>query len=288
MISVRGRPYANNVFLDGSSLAPAGQLSFPALTKYFLSGYREQQCAYAFFSRSKRCRLFLHTVCLHAISRLIILKLLMIKTTSILIIDDHTLVRETWSFILDRHPGFSVVGECGSAEEGIELVGTLRPDIIILDINLPGLNGLDAVVPLHQQSPSSKILGVSMHTEPTYARRMVQKGAMGYVTKNSAREEMFRAITEICQGRKYICQEIKNKIAEQVMSDEELGLSTLTDRELDIIARIRKGDSSKEIAESLGIKTKTIEVHRYNILHKLKLKNTAALINFINHHQLSL
>lgn len=210
--------------------------------------------------------------------------------TTILIADDHTLVRETWSFILNTHPEFSVVGECGSAEDAIEKARALRPHIVIMDINLPGMNGIEATQQIRKYSPGSKVLGVSLHTQPTYARKMIQKGAMGYVTKNSSREEMFTAIKEVQAGKKYICQEIKNILSEQMLSGEDTdgGINSLSARELEIIARIQKGDSSKEIAETLHISVKTVEVHRYNILHKLKLKNTAALINFINQSQLEL
>ncbi|HEY1114012.1 MAG TPA: response regulator transcription factor [Chitinophagaceae bacterium] len=210
--------------------------------------------------------------------------------TTILIADDHTLVRETWSYILNNHPDFSVVGEAGSAEDAIELAKVLRPHVVIMDINLPGMNGIEATGLIRKFSPASKVLGVSLHTQPTYARKMIQKGAMGYVTKNSSREEMFAAINEVQQGKKYICQEIKNILSEQMIAGEESdgGINSLSARELEIIAHIKKGDSSKEIAEALNISVKTVEVHRYNILHKLKLKNTAALINFINQSQLEL
>ena len=209
---------------------------------------------------------------------------------TILIVDDHTLVRETWSFILNTHLEFSVLGECGSAEDAIELAKTLCPHVVIMDINLPGMNGIEATSLIRKYSPSTKVLGVSLHTQPTYARKMIQKGAHGYVTKNSSREEMFRAIKEVHGGRKYICQEIKNILSEEMINSEDVagGINSLSARELEIIARIQKGDSSKEIAESLHISVKTVEVHRYNILHKLKLKNTAALINYINHHRLEL
>ena len=111
---------------------------------------------------------------------------------------------------------------------------------------------------------------------------------MGYVTKNSSREEMFKAIMEIQHGRKYICEEIKNILSDQVISglDEQGGLNSLSQREIEIISYIRKGHSSKEIAEALEISVKTVEVHRYNILKKLNLKNAAALVNFVNNSQL--
>lgn len=209
---------------------------------------------------------------------------------TILIADDHTLVRETWSFILNNDPRFQVVAECGSGEEAVELARSLRPNIVIMDINLPGINGIEATHQIRKFSPASKILGVSLHTQPTYARKMMQKGASGYVTKNSSREEMFKAIMEIHNGKKYICEEIKNILSEQVISGEEpqTGLNSLSQREIEIITLIKNGHSSKEIAESLNISVKTVEVHRYNILKKLNLKNAASLVNFINNSQLDL
>jgi two-component system invasion response regulator UvrY len=207
---------------------------------------------------------------------------------TILIADDHTLVRETWSFILNTDPRFTVIAESGSGEEAIELSQKLRPNIVIMDINLPGMNGIEATQQIRKFSPASKILGVSLHTQPTYARKMIQKGAMGYVTKNSSKEEMFKAITEIHAGKKYICEEIKNILSDQVISGEEqnTGLNSLSQREIEVISYIKKGDSSKEIAETLNISVKTVEVHRYNVLKKLNLKNAAALVNFINNSQL--
>lgn len=207
---------------------------------------------------------------------------------TILIADDHTLVRETWSFILNTDERFQVIAECGSGEEAVELAKQLRPDVVIMDINLPGMNGIEATHLIRKFSPASRILGVSLHTQPTYARKMIQKGAMGYVTKNSSREEMFKAIIEIQAGRRYICDEIKNILSEQVINgeDQQGGLNALSQREIEIINFIKKGFSSKEIAESLDISVKTVEVHRYNILKKLNLKNSAALVNYINNSQL--
>src|SRR5437762_10634291 len=173
---------------------------------------------------------------------------------TILIADDHTLVRETWSFILNSDPRFYVVAECGSGEEAVEMAKNLRPAIVIMDINLPGINGIEATQLIRKYSPGSKILGVSLHTQPTYARKMMQKGAMGYVTKNSSREEMFTAIIEVHNGRKYVCNEIKNILSENTFSGAEpaVGLHSLSQREIEIISFVKKGSSSKEIAASLS------------------------------------
>src|SRR4029078_6899384 len=116
------------------------------------------------------------------------------KKTSLLIVDDHQLLRQTWSFILNNKIGYEVTGECSNAKEAMTLACLLRPDIIILDINLPGMSGIEAVPELLKLSPTSKILGVSMHNQPAYARRMIKAGAMGYVCKHSSSNEMFVAL----------------------------------------------------------------------------------------------
>jgi two-component system invasion response regulator UvrY len=209
---------------------------------------------------------------------------------TILIADDHTLVRETWTYILNSDPRFKVIGQSKTGEEAVEQARDLRPQVVIMDINMPGMNGIDATQMIRKYSPGSKILGVSLHTQPAYARKMIQKGASGYVTKNSSCEEMFKAIIEVQNRRKYICEEIKTILSDQVISgeDQQVGLNSLSRREIEIIGFIKKGCSSKEIADTLGISVKTVEVHRYNTLKKLNLKNSAAMVNYINNSQLGI
>jgi DNA-binding NarL/FixJ family response regulator len=203
---------------------------------------------------------------------------------TILLVDDHKLIRDSWSFILNSDPRFLVIGETSSGEEAIEIAREKRPNIILMDVNMSPVNGFDATKQIHKISPESRIIAVSMHTMPAYAKRMLQLGAMGYVTKNSSKEEMIAAIIEVRNGKKYICEEVKNILAQQELDEagEEGDLNNLSRRELDIIKLIKEGLSSKEIAQQLDISLKTVEVHRYNVLKKLKLKNTAALVNFIN------
>ena len=204
-----------------------------------------------------------------------------------MITDDHTLVRETWGIILNNNPRFEVIAECGTGEEAVEKAKELRPNVVIMDINLPGMNGIEATQLIRKYSPGSKILGVSLHSQPIYARKMIQAGALGYITKNSHREEMYKAISEVAEGRKYICNEIKNILSDILMNDEEpnKGINSLSGRELEIVSHIKKGSSSKEIASALNISVKTVEVHRYNILKKLNLKNAASLVDFFNNSQ---
>jgi len=203
---------------------------------------------------------------------------------TILIADDHKLIRETWTYILNSDERFEVVAECGDAEQAVELAKELTPDIVLMDINMAPFNGFEATEKIRKVSPESKVIGVSMHSQPAYAKKMLQVGARGYVTKNSSKEEMFNAITEVFKGNKYVCDEIKTIISDQLLDDnhDTPSINSLTEREMQIIHHIREGHSSKEIATQLDISLKTVEVHRHNILKKLKLKNSASLVNFIN------
>ncbi len=203
---------------------------------------------------------------------------------TILLVDDHKLIRESWSFILNTDSRFQVIGETSNAEEAVEIAKQQKPKIVLMDINMSPVNGFEATKLVRKFSPGSKIIGISMHTMPAYARRMLQMGAMGYVTKNSSKDELLTAIIEVQEGRKYICEEVKNILAQQELV-EDGGLpdmNVLSRREIDVVKLIKEGLSSKEIAVRLDISLKTVEVHRYNILKKLNLKNTAALVNFIN------
>jgi len=203
---------------------------------------------------------------------------------TVLIVDDHTLIRETWSFLLGRNENFEVIAEVGDGQKAIDIARDKRPNIVLLDINMTPLNGFDVLKMIRKQSPGSKVIAVSMHSQPAYAKKMLRMGAKGYVTKNSPRQEMLDAILDVNNGNTYICQEVKNILSDQMLSEEDnsAGLNQLSEREIEVINQIRDGLSSKEIADRLAISIKTVEVHRHNILKKLKVKNTASLINYIN------
>lgn len=186
---------------------------------------------------------------------------------SILIVDDHTLIRETWSFLLGRNEGFEVIAEVGDGQRAIEIARDKRPNIILLDINMSPLNGFDILKMIRKLAPGSKVIAVSMHSQPSYAKKMLRMGARGYVTKNSPRQEMLDAIKEVYNGQIYVCQEVKNIISVQMLGEDESlpGLNQLSEREIEVINLIRDGLSSKEIAARLNIAIKTVEVHRHNI-----------------------
>lgn len=203
---------------------------------------------------------------------------------NVLIADDHKLIRETWSYILNSDSRFQVIAECGDSEQAVEVTKQKRPHIVLMDINILPISGFEATERIKKVSPNTKVIGVSMHSQPAYAKKMLQIGAKGYVTKNSSKEEMIRAILEVNEGSKYICEEIKNNISELVLEENKdmPNVNALTEREIQIINLIKEGQSSKEIASTLNISLKTVEVHRHNVLKKLKLKNSASLVNFIN------
>lgn len=207
-----------------------------------------------------------------------------------MIVDDHTLIRETWSSLLNTVPNFEIVAECGDGQLAIEMAKNTRPDIVLLDINMEPVNGFEVLKMIRKLSPASKIIGLSMRSEPAYAKKLLRLGAKGYVTKNSPRSEMLEAINEVSNGNIFVCQEVKKSLSELTVKDgpKATGIISLSGRELQVLALLSAGGSSKEIAAELGIAVKTIEVHRHNILSKLNLKNTLSLINFINSHAVDL
>lgn len=211
------------------------------------------------------------------------------KKISIVIVDDHKLIREMWIQTFLHNEKAEIIGDCGEFDEAIEMIKLKRPDIVMLDINLQHASGMDAVPLIRKYSPGTHIIAVSMHSQLVYAKKMLQLGAKGYVTKNSSHLEVFKAIEEVMQGRIYVCSEIKDILSSQVMLSDtaEPDLNSLSLREIDIIKLIKSGLSSKEIAGRLMLSIRTVEVHRHNILKKLKLNNTAALINYINSTELS-
>jgi DNA-binding NarL/FixJ family response regulator len=206
------------------------------------------------------------------------------KKITVVIVDDHQLVREMWRELFSRNPEIEIVGESGQFQQAIEIIRNKRPDIVLLDINLSQASGFDAVPLIRKYVPGTRIITVTMHSQPAYAKKMLRLGVKAYVTKNSSRQEIFQAIETVMNGGRYVCTEIKDILSEQMLKDEAAGpdVKDLSFREIEIIRLIKEGLSSKEIAAQLNISVRTAEVHRHNILKKLQLKNTAALISFIS------
>jgi DNA-binding NarL/FixJ family response regulator len=212
------------------------------------------------------------------------------KKISVIIVEDHKMIREMFANMFAGKEEIEVIGQSGEFNEAIELIKTAKPDIVLLDINLSENSGMDAVPLIRQFAPSSRIVAVSMHSQPSYAKKMIKLGARGYVTKSSSHQEILEAVEEVMKGNLYVCREIRNTLTSQALGEQSDGtqIKSLSLREIEIIRLIRKGLSSREIAASLYIAVRTVEVHRYNILKKLSLKNTASLISFINNSDLGL
>jgi len=214
----------------------------------------------------------------------------MSKKISIIIFDDHNLVAEMWSDLINSDERFTVTAICNdTSDASIELVKTKRPDVVIMDINIQPTSGIDATKLVKKGSPGTKVIGVSMHNQPSFAKRMLKNGALGYVTKSSNKSEMFEAIQTVTNGKVYVCKEIQENLAKQVFEDDETpDISKLSEREVDVLKLIKDGMSSKEIADKLFLSSRTVEVHRSNILKKLNLKNTASLLKFIHNSSLDI
>jgi two-component system invasion response regulator UvrY len=206
------------------------------------------------------------------------------KKISIMLIDDHTLIRESWRSMLSAMENMEVIAECGDGRLAGELAKKMRPDIVLLDVNMQPMDGFKVLKVIRMLSPMSKIIGLSMRSEPANVKKFLRLGAKGYVTKNSPREEMIHAIEEVNGGNTYLCEEVRTLLAKQTSEgdSEAPDLNSLTERELRILGLLGAGESSKEIAEKLGIAVKTAEVHRHNILKKMKVKSTLALILYVN------
>ncbi len=214
----------------------------------------------------------------------------MSKKISIIIFDDHNLVAEMWSDLINSDERFSVQAICNdTSDTSMETVKTKRPDVVIMDINIQPISGIDATKTIKKVSPGTKVIGVSMHNQPSFAKRMLKNGALGYVTKSSNKNEMFQAIEHVHVGKVFVCKEIQENLAKQVFEDDETpDISKLSEREIEVLKHIKDGLSSKEIAEKLFLSARTVEVHRSNILKKLNLKNTASLLKFIHNSSLDI
>ena len=207
----------------------------------------------------------------------------MLEKIKIIIADDHLLIAEAWASLINMNPEFEVIKVYDNTKSMIDEITHIKPDIVILDINIGPFSGLEATKMIRKLAPGTKIIGVSMHSQPSFAKKMIRYGASGYVTKSSNKDEMYAAIEAVAKGEKYICSEIQRNLTDQVMSNgEENRLSKLTEREIEIIKLIREGMSNKEIAETLFISPRTVETHRARILKKLDLKNSLSLVKFIN------
>jgi two-component system, NarL family, invasion response regulator UvrY len=201
--------------------------------------------------------------------------------TKALIADDHPIVRQGLKQILYEESDMETVGEAADSNEVLELAGQQDWDIVILDITMPGRGGLDVLKELRQNYPGLPVLILSIHPEDQYAVRALKAGAAGYLTKESAPEELIRAMRTVLKGKKYISSSLAEKLADYLEREDQKNIhEILSDREYQVMVMITSGKSIKEIAEDLSLSIKTISTYRARIFEKMKLKSNAELIRY--------
>jgi len=204
----------------------------------------------------------------------------------ILLVDDHQMFREGLRAILERDNKLTVVGEASDGRLAVEMaVGPLAPDVVVMDIGMPGLNGVDATRQIVASKPKAKVIALSAHTDRRFVASVLEAGASGYVLKDSATEEIRRAVLAVHGGRKFLCPMIAASVIEGFVSGPtEIGVTRsrpqLAGREREVVQLLAEGKTSKEIARLLHISVKTVETHRRNIMSKLKLRSVASLTKF--------
>lgn len=207
----------------------------------------------------------------------------MTKQRRILLADDHTLVRAGIRALLETLPGVEVVGESGDGLDAIERVRSDPPDVVLLDITLPGLNGLEAAERIVRLGVPTRVLMLSMHASPEYAARALAAGAAGYLNKDSAFNELAVALDTILAGRRYLCQALDPELVRQLESrggTDGTELALLTPRQRQILQLIAEGHATRDIAERLYLSVKTVESHRSQMMQRLDIYDIPGLVRF--------
>ena len=197
----------------------------------------------------------------------------------ILLVDDHELVRTGVEFLLNAQQNLSVVGVVGSGEEALVATQNLNPDVVLMDINMPGIGGVEASKRLLQRFPDIKIIVLSVHSDGPLPQQLMKMGAKGFLCKDSGVEEMVSAINDVVHGKRFICQEVINHLAFSTLgTGEDLSpFEKLTPRELAVVTMVVDGCSIREIAKVLSITEKTVNTYRYRLHDKLQVKNDVEL-----------
>jgi DNA-binding NarL/FixJ family response regulator len=208
---------------------------------------------------------------------------------SILMADDHALVRAGIRALLESLPGVEVIGETGNGLEAVELVRRNPPDVILLDVTLPGLNGLEAAARIVQSGAPTRVLMISMHASADYAARAFAAGALGYLNKDAAFDELSTAIEQVCAGRRYLCRAIDDDVVRQLerrVGSSATGIDVLTSRQRQILQMIAEGQGTRQIAERLSLSVKTVETHRAQLMQRLDIHDVPGLVRFAIRHGL--
>lgn len=198
----------------------------------------------------------------------------------VVIVDDHPMVTEGIQAILESYDDIVVVGTLTNGQDAVDQVQTLAPDVMLLDLNMPGINGLNATEIILEKRPETRILILSMHDSPEYISTALNHGAKGYVLKDVPTEEIRTAIDTVMAGGEYLCTGAKGSLAPKTADGRE----QLTNREQTILLELAQGKTNKEVAAALGISVRTVETHRNNIKRKLGISSTAGLTRYAMEH----
>jgi DNA-binding NarL/FixJ family response regulator len=203
----------------------------------------------------------------------------------IIIAEDHTILREGLRSLLSSNANFEIVGEAGDGREAIRQVKKYKPDLILTDLSMPRMNGMEAIKEIKRESPATKVLVLTVHRAEEYILATFRAGADGYLLKDSTHSELLMAVKKVLSGTSYISPEISGKVIEGYIEGKKnlksrTSWETLTQREREILKLIAEGYRNKEIAEDLCISVKTVEKHRANLMEKLDLHSIQALTTF--------
>jgi len=206
-------------------------------------------------------------------------------TIRLLLVDDHAVVRSGLRMLLGSESDVEIAGEAGTAAEAIAAAGQMTPDVILMDIGLPDLSGIDATREIKKRFPKVAIVALTIHEDQEYFFKMLEAGASGYVPKRAAPEELLTAIRAAATGQVYLYPSlakllVKDYLNQDHPSEEKLKLDGLTDREHEVLTFLAEGANNEEIASSLTISPKTVERHRENIMHKLNLHSRSELVRY--------
>lgn len=202
----------------------------------------------------------------------------------IFLLDDHALIRTGYRMTLQGQVDFEVVGEAGSGEEGLPLIRRLKPDVVLCDLHLPGISGLEITERLVRSGSESKVVIVSVQEEGPMPKRLLDAGARGYIGKACDAQELFRAIRDVARGKRYVGGEIAQKLA--LAGDRRSPFELLSPRELEIALLFCQGLRAEEIARRLSLSSKTVATHKYRLFEKLDIKDMVALARLASQHGL--
>lgn len=204
----------------------------------------------------------------------------MLKKTRILLADDHTVVRRGFGLILASHPDMEVIGEASNGREAVELAEQLQPDVVVIDVTMPELNGIEGTRRIGEISPRSRVLALSMHRDAVYVREILKAGARGYLVKDADDDAFVDAVRAVARGDGYISPAVSDAVLADYRKHVTNPLDLLTSREREVLQLIAEGQTNKEIANLLSLSVYTVEAHRGKIMEKLNLHNTGDMVRF--------